>query len=159
MRAAKDCLRFAGCGKPAAARPRITFLTRTFDAQPPEGNLVLGDDDACGQIPDFMRPPLHPQRKIRYRTAAFTKKMRVFREVGAVARRLAMMMDMFDQAAFRQGFQAVINRRQRNRRHARFHPKKHFDRRWMIAFRHESIVDPAALLGETEPLFGNPLVV
>jgi hypothetical protein len=106
-----------------------------------------------------MGAPFHPEREIGHGTAALTEKMGMFREIRAIARRLAMMMDMLDQSAFRERLETVINRRERNRRHPRFHAEKHFDRRRMIALRHELVVNLTALRGETKPLCGDPFIV
>src|SRR5690606_27970565 len=79
------------------------------------------------------------------RAADVAMKMSVFAHVAAEAGGLAVAVDLTDQAALDQLFQAVVDRRQRDRWHLAPHAAVDLVGRRMVAFVHENVVHQSAL--------------
>ncbi len=87
-----------------------------------------------------------PQRHIKNRAAFIAKKMTVFLEIWTITRRGAIEIHVLHEPARGQRLKAVVNRRQRDRRHPVFHPHKDLGRGRMIALFHDRLVHAATLL-------------
>ena len=65
--------------------------------------------------------------------ALFAKEMAVIEQVGAIAGRGAVEINLFNEAVFDQSFQTVINSGQRNGGHMLFRSHKYLNRSGMVA--------------------------
>ena len=79
-------------------------------------------------------------------------KMTMIRQIRAIPRRLALEIDLPDEAVTHEGLQAVINGRQRDGGHPLLGPIEDIGCRRVIALRQDDRQDLAALLGHTQAL-------
>ena len=72
-------------------------------------------------------------------------KVSVIVEVGAVARRAAIEVDLLHQSAADQSIEAVVNRGQGNGRHEGFYARKYLVDRWVITLIKKNLINDLAL--------------
>ena len=75
----------------------------------PEGNLLLGDGNALGQVPDLVWRHWGVDGQVGDRAAVGAKKVGVFAQVGAIAGRLAFVVDHAHLSGGCECFEAVVN--------------------------------------------------
>lgn len=99
------------------------------------------------------------QGNIHHLAAVRANKMPVLVQVWTVAGGLAVNVDLAHQATLDQRFQAVVNRGQRNRRHAFFGAKEDFGSGRVVAFCEQHIENFSSLRGQTQPATTDGLLV
>jgi hypothetical protein len=104
----------------------------------------LGDHITRRQIPSTIERGLD----VGNRPARFTIKVTMFLQIGAIARRSTIQVDLFHQTPINQSFQTVINCRQGDRRHMLFSTKKHLRRGRVIPLLHQQPEDLFTLFGQ-----------
>ena len=75
-------------------------------------------------------------------------EMSVFLEIRTVTGRPAVQIHLLDESAVGQRFKTVVNRGQRNPRHAFLGPDKHLRRRRMVPLVPDHLIHLAALFGQ-----------
>ena len=84
-------------------------------------------------------------------------KVGVLVKVGAITRRLANEVDLLDQAALHEGFEAVVDRGQRDCRHPRFYPIEDLFGCRMVAFGKDHFVDHFTVWSGAQTAVGEAL--
>lgn len=92
-------------------------------------------------------------------TAGFADEVPVIGQVGAVTGGLSFDIDLFGEAAFHKGLEAVVNRGQRNSRNALLGSYENFCGRRVIAVREQHIINFAPLRGEAMAVMADRFLV
>lgn len=105
---------------------------RAFGAEAVDGDIQCGDFRSAGEFPKLCRRDVFTGHGIDDLPAAFAMKMNMVIEIRAVAGRGALHIHLTDDAVFGEGFEAVINRGQRDARHPFLGPMKNVRGRGVI---------------------------
>jgi hypothetical protein len=128
--------------------------------QPPGLSRAVGAGSVDRDVvPGYLEPFGHFQFRaaiiggkidIKYASAFVAVKMAMLVHVRAVTHGSPVEIDLFDQGAFYQEIETVIDRRHRNIGHAFFCPHENLLSRRMIALMHEHAIDVLALRSKPE---------
>ena len=109
---------------------------RARGAQASEGNFLLSDAHAFGEIPNLLWRHGGVEGDVRNGAALGAKQVGVLLKVGAEAGGFALMVDRAYEAGGSEAFEAVVNRGQRNGGHAVLDPHENFDRARVVGSSH-----------------------
>lgn len=124
-----------------------------------QGDFAVRHGEALGEVPDALEALAGGNGNILHLAALLADKMTVLLKICAKAGRLTLDVHLPGQTAGNQRFQAIVDRGQRNRRHALLGAKEHLRRRRMIALVQENVVNFPALGRETMAVMADHLLI
>lgn len=141
-------------------REQLIFEIRTICAAAAEIYFDRCHGVTGGEAPECVFSQSHfIEFHIGHFPAVGADKMAVLLEVWAVAGGFAVDVNLAHESATHQGFQAIVNRGERDCGHALFGAKKYFRCSGMVALLKENVKDFASLRGHSQPPIADRFLV
>lgn len=121
------------------------------DEFPAEGDFDIVDDGAGREVEDIGEIDAGLEIDVMDHAGGGVVEMAVLAEIRTVARGLAVEIHLADDAVLDEGFEAVVNGRQRNVRQAVFHPHEDVVGRRVVPFLLENPIHLLPLACHPEP--------